>query len=369
MKNYVLDLSCIDSSASGAKQRILSIYKFIIAKNHNVNFTLIYTDFLDIKKKFKFNNVVFKKNPFNQKNLFFKILSVFYVYFYLTYSREKYDVIEHFTLPFIRIKKCINVVTIHDFRKIYFSKFFFTNLFFKLIYKIFLSSVNKIIVVSFSAKKELEKYFKYKNIFVSYNVISDLYSKQVKQKELLKIKKKYNLPRKFLISVGHLEKRKNFIALIQAIKILKDNKKNFNLIIIGQNSNETKKINNEIRKLNLNSNIKIFSNLTNYEVLCFYKLADVFVYPSLYEGFGIPMLESMATKLPIVLSDTKVFREITNNKYYYFDPKDPLSIANKIRFVSSDISVRKSMIDYGIKRIRIFKEKHQGNKIYKNIFK
>ena len=369
MKNYVLDLSCIDSSASGAKQRILSIYRSMIAKHHNVDFTLIYTDFPDIKKKFKFNNVIFKQNPFNQTNLFTKILSVFFVYFYLTYSKKKYDVIEHFTLPFFRIKNCINVVTIHDFRKIYFSKFFLTNLFFKIIYRIFLNSVDKIIVVSFSAKKELEKYFKYKNIFVSYNVISNLFSKKIKKTQLLKIKKKYNLPRKFIITVGHLEKRKNFVSLIRAIRILNDNKNNINLIIIGQKSNETKQINYEISNLKLDSNIKIFSNLTNYEVLCFYQLADIFVYPSLYEGFGIPMLESMATKLPIVLSNTKVFREITNNKYHYFDPKDPLSIANKIKYVSSDISIKKSMINYGTKRLRVFDEIYQANKIYKNVFK
>lgn len=367
MKNYVLDLSCIDSSASGAKQRILSIYREMIANYKNVKFTLIYTDFKDIKKEFNFPNVNFKKNPFSQSNLILKILSVFYVYFYLTYSDKKFDVVEHFTLPFIKIRGSINVVTIHDLRKIFFSNFFLTNIFFRIVYKIFLSSVDKIIVVSFSAKKELMQYFKFKNIIVSYNVITENYKKKIKQDYLIKIKKKYKLPKRFLISVGHLEKRKNFVNLIKAIKILKENKLNLNLIIIGQKSDETENIFNEIKNLKLSSNVRIFSNLNNDEVLCFYSLADIFIYPSLYEGFGIPMLESMASKLPIVLSNTQVFREITKNKYFYFDPNDPLSIANKIKFVFSDMFIRQNMVNYGQKRIKIFNPSVQAKKIYSNV--
>ena len=72
--------------------------------------------------------------------------------------------------------------------------------------------------------------------------------------------------------------------MIKAIKILKENKLNLNLIIIGQKSDETENIFNEIKNLKLSSNVRIFSNLDNDE-----NTADIFIYPSLYEGFGIPI--------------------------------------------------------------------------------
>ena len=105
---------------------------------------------------------------------------------------------------------------------------------------------------------------------------------------------------------------------------------NIRLIIIGQKANETIEINEIIKRLKLTSKVKIFSNLTDYEVGCFYKLTSLFVFPSIYEGFGIPILEAMASSKPMALSNLEVFREITENKYIYFDPYDPLSIANNI---------------------------------------
>ena len=117
--------------------------------------------------------------------------------------------------------------------------------------------------------------------------------------------------------------------------------------------------------------VKFISNLNDYEVKCFYKLAKLFVFPSIYEGFGIPILESMASKLPIVLSDTKVFREITENKYSYFDQYDPLSIANNIKFVLMNREIQKKMIKYGNRRINYFSLNFQKKKLdsfYNNLF-
>ena len=153
------------------------------------------------------------------------------------------------------------------------------------------------------------------------------------------------------------------MRLISAIDILKKDGHNIKLIIIGQKADETKKINRLIIKLNLSQNIKIFSNLNNFEVRCFYKLASLFVFPSIYEGFGVPLLEAMASSLPMVLSNTEVFREITQNKYSYFDQYDSLSIANRIKFVLLNKALQKKMIIYGKKRIVYFSAKVQSNQI------
>ena len=142
------------------------------------------------------------------------------------------------------------------------------------------------------------------------------------------------------------------------------------MIIVGQRANETKPIKKLINDLKLNSNIKIYENLRDYELRCFYKLANLFVFPSIYEGFGIPILESMASNTPIVLSNSDVFKEITLNKYIYFDPFDPLSIATKIKYVLSNKLIQKKMINFGKKRVKTFTldiQKKNLIKFYKNL--
>ena len=167
------------------------------------------------------------------------------------------------------------------------------------------------------------------------------------------------------MTVGHLEKRKNFINLIKSISILKKNKRDILLVIVGQESDETKNIKSLIKKLNLSSNVKIFSHLNNLEVRCLYSSASLFVFPSKYEGFGIPILEAMSSNLPMVLSNLELFREITENKYYYFDQFDPLSIANNIRYVIQNKFIQRKMINYGKKRINYFRLENQKKNFIK----
>ena len=91
----------------------------------------------------------------------------------------------------------------------------------------------------------------------------------------------------------------------------------------------------------------------------FVLVTSLFVFPSKYEGFGIPILEAMSSNLPMVLSNLEVFREITENKYYYFDQFDPLSIANNIRYVIQNKFIQRKMINYGKKRINYFRLENQ----------
>lgn len=367
---YIFDISCLDTYASGAKQRFLKLYSELIKKNKKKNFLIIYTTFSEVKKYFNYPNVTFKKNKFSQDNYIKKIISIIYIYFYTLLNSKKIRSIEFFTLPFLKIKKCHNIFTIHDLRRIYFSESILIKLLYKFFFKFFLKSADSIIVVSHSIKKEILHHFNKLKVSVVYNTI-DYYSfKKITQKNTIKVKKKYNLPERFILTVGHQEKRKNYLRLIKAINILKQDKENINLIIIGQKSDETRKIINIIHQLKLKKNIKIFSKLNDFEVKCFYKLSSLFVFPSTYEGFGIPILESMASKIPMVLSNTDVFREITQNKYIYFDQYDPLSIAQNIKLVLSDKKLQKKMINYGNKRIMNFTleyQKKEIDKFYNNI--
>ena len=369
--NYILDVSCLDKYSSGAKQRFMINYSSLIKLNKNKNFYIIHSrEYSDVKKFLNYSNLFFIKNPVSQDNYIIKMISVIYIFFYIRIKFRKIRAIEYFTLPFVKISKSKNVFTIHDLRKIYFSNYFVDRILFKFIFKFFLKKVDKVIVVSNAMKDEIKKNFGKLNMSTIYNTIDKKSFTKILRKDLISIKKKYDLPKKFILSVGHLEKRKNYLRLIKAISILKHTDINIKLIIIGQKADETEKINLLIKKLNLKSNVRILSSLNDYEVKCFYKVASLFVFPSIYEGFGIPILESMASNLPIILSNTKVFREITENKCLYFDQYDPLSIANKIKFILKNRNIQKKMIKYGKRRVDYFSlnnQKQRLNNLYSNL--
>ena len=370
--NYILDVSTLDAYSSGAKQRFLNLYSGLLQSNKKKHFFIIHsTDYKDVKKILNFNNVSFIRNPISQITYIRKIVSVIYIFFYIKYKFKKIGAVEYFTLPFFKTDNCKkNFFTIHDLRKIYFSNFFLNKIAFKFFFKFFLKKVDNIIVVSKAMKNEMMKNFGKLNMSIIYNTIDKKSFNNVSIKDINIVKKKYNLPKNFILTVGHLEKRKNYLRLINAIHILKKTNYVVKLYIIGQEADETTNIKKLIIELNLSSNVKVISNLSDFEVKCFYKLADLFVFPSIYEGFGIPILESMASNLPITLSNTEVFREITENKYLYFDQYDPLSIANNIKFILMNKNIQKKMIKYGKKRVNYFSvniQKQRLNKFYNNL--
>tara|TARA_B100000787_G_scaffold114955_1_gene85724 strand:+ start:1128 stop:2240 length:1113 start_codon:yes stop_codon:yes gene_type:complete len=360
---YVLDISTLDALSSGAKQRFLNLYSELIKLNKKKDFVIIYTKFNEVRKIFNYQNVNFIKNPFSQEKYLKKIISTVFLFFYIRIKFKKIKTIEYFTLPFFKIQNCKTIFTIHDLRRIYFSTFFLNRFFLTLFFKFFLKKADNIVVVSKAVKNEMTRYFNKLKMTVVYNTIDKSFFDKISTKDTNKIKKKYSLPNNFILTVGHLEKRKNFLPLIKAIKILKNDGQNIRLVIIGQNSDESEKIKSLITFLKLKKNIKIYSKLNDFEVACFYKSANLFVFPSIYEGFGIPLLESMASNLPMVLSNTEIFREVTESKYSYFDQYDPLSIANRIKYVLSNKNLQKQMVKYGEKRINFFSLDVQKKKI------
>ena len=106
--------------------------------------------------------------------------------------------------------------------------------------------------------------------------------------------------------------------------------------------------------MDLSDHVTILSGLSDLEVRCAYKLCSLFVFPSSYEGFGIPILEAMAAGAPMVLSELPVFREITQDQCVYFPYNDPNLMARAIDKVLSSDSEKDRLIQYGNKRVQDF---------------
>ncbi len=172
---------------------------------------------------------------------------------------------------------------------------------------------------------------------------------------LERIKTDFGLPSEFLLFVGAFEPRKNLPTLLKALRIVHDRQAKIPLVLVGRKGQDTDNIRATIRKLELGSWVKILGYMEGAELKYVYKLASAFVFPSLWEGFGIPLLEAMASRLPIVTSGTSALPEIAQDAAVYADPEDPEDIAAKIIDVLGDRALREKLVTAGETRVRSFR--------------
>jgi len=166
--------------------------------------------------------------------------------------------------------------------------------------------------------------------------------------------KKHALPSDFLLFVGAIEPRKNLTSLIKALKIVHKKYSKISLVIAGRKGSDYPKVQALILKNQLEGWVKILDYLPREEVRCLYSLASLFVFPSLCEGFGLPLLEAMAGRLPLVVSGVSALPEIAEDAALYFDPNSPESIAGRIVEALQDKSLQKKLIARGVERSKDF---------------
>jgi len=178
--------------------------------------------------------------------------------------------------------------------------------------------------------------------------------KQIERQDLERIKTNLKLPSDFLLFVGAHEPRKNLPNLLKALRLVHDRYRKVPLVLVGRKGQDSDNVQKDIQKLALDSWVKTLGYMDEAELKYVYRLASVFVFPSLWEGFGIPLLEAMASGLPIVTSRTSALPEIAQDAAVYTDPNDPEDIATKIIHVLKDQTLRDKLISAGEKRVEFF---------------
>jgi len=220
-----------------------------------------------------------------------------------------------------------------------------------------LQKADGIVTISrFTAQQLTERFnVEGKRIKIVYPGIDRSYWEDVEQKRLNQTKAYYGLPSDFLLFVGASEQRKNLLNLLEALKIIHARYRKISLLLIGPKGQDYKNIKTRIQQLELDPWVKMFGYLEDNELKDFYWLASAFVYPSLWEGFGIPLLEAMACGVPVVTSQTSALPETGGEAAVYSDPKNPEDIAEKTIQVLEDNTLRERLISAGKKRIQSFR--------------
>ncbi len=189
-----------------------------------------------------------------------------------------------------------------------------------LILKYCLDNSEFTITISNFIKEEIKKKFD-----ISYTNLKVFYCNIIPQKKLKKKNKNY------ILSVGHYESRKNYLNLVKSFFVLKKNfKYSGKLIIVSNNFTKKNSVINYIQKKKIQRSVIIKKKTTQDNLKKLYADADLFVFPSTYEGFGLPILEALMQNCKVLTSNIKVFREILGSKFIYFNPYSPRDMSEKI---------------------------------------
>ena len=249
------------------------------------------------------------------------------------------------------------VTTVHDFSFLLYPEWhpkdrinYFWKTFYKQIYK------SDLILTDSNFIKEEAKEFlridhdKIRTVYMGYdNTAFKLYDRA----EVLNFQKDKGLPENFILFVGSIEPRKNIEKLLQAyIQLPEYVKKEFRLVLAGFSGWENKNIMN--LKDKMKKHVMFLGYLSVGELSVMYNSAKLFVYPSLYEGFGLPPVEAMACGCPVVVSNVASLPEVCGDAAYYVDPYNVESIAEGMYKVPTDNTLRKSLIEKGLERAKLF---------------
>jgi glycosyltransferase involved in cell wall biosynthesis len=164
------------------------------------------------------------------------------------------------------------------------------------------------------------------------------------------ILKRHNIVKyKYILAVSNMNPNKNFKAIIDSIRYLGELE--YDVVIAGGTN---PKVFGK-QDISINDRIKYIGYVSDKELKALYKYATCFVFPSFYEGFGLPPLEAMACGCPVIVSNTASIPEVCGEAAIYCDPHNPEDIAEKIKQLCGNESLRKEMINKGIDRIRMFR--------------
>ncbi|MHC1681617.1 MAG: glycosyltransferase family 4 protein [Clostridiaceae bacterium] len=231
-----------------------------------------------------------------------------------------------------------------------------------------------IITVSQFSKKDIIRAFNIPEdkIYVTHLAAEDIYRPLQKSKSKMLVKKLYGISGDFILYIGGFSPRKNIIGLIEAFsKLLEIYKKEIFLVIAGTKGKSYEIYKQRTIDLNVENNVIFPGFIDMSHMPLIYNAAKLFVYPSFYEGFGLPPIEAMACGTPVITSNLTSIPEIVGNSALLMDPYDVDELSDKMYYALTDKSIRKALTARGLQRSKALSWENTAIKTlnaYKDIF-
>ena len=278
----------------------------------------------------------------------------------LDLRRERIDVFHapHYVLPLLT--PCRSVVTIHDCIHLMFPQYLPGRLAHAYARTVLWAAVrrsDRILTVSEASKRDILHFFNVSaaKVEVIPNGIDERFRLVPSDEEIARVRERYLLHDPFLLYAGNIKPHKNIERLIEAFHLLRQRGHDqLRLLIIGNEVSKYPTLRRTVHRFKLHTYVRFLGFVPDQMLAVLYRLADVFVFPSLYEGFGLPPLEAMASGTPVVTSNVSSLPEVVGDAAVLVDPYSAASIAEGIQQVLSDPVLRQTLAARGLARAREF---------------
>lgn len=360
-----IDARYIRNKFCGAGRVSLNLIK-ALARNDSKNEYIIYTN--DMR-----NLPIVDRPNFTEKKIGIPMYSLKdHLITYKIVKSDKLDIFHSQLMSFPLLLKISakKVLTVHDTMGAKYAWFYeshgkvkkhFIHRYFKFLIKKSVGDADVIITVSNFSKDDITDFFnitndKVKVVYngVTYNDFTPL-SPQEKSDKFKYLKEKYAINKPFILYIGNFKRYKNIKGTLEGYaKYKRNNPQSDVILVIGGNDKNVIYPKALAQKLNINNDVCFINYIDEEDLPIIYAMSKLFIFPSIYEGFGIPPLEAMASGSPVLTSNATALPEVVGDAGILVNPLDTDEIAEKINVLLTDKSLREGLIAKGIKRVRMF---------------
>lgn len=281
--------------------------------------------------------------------------------------RDRLDILHSPCLTAPLYLPCPSVVTIHDMIWLFPEKFSRGNSssgrrklmewYYRFVPQFAARHASAVLTVSYAAKESIVQHLRLSpdQVFVTYEAASYIYRRVDEPERMEAMRRKYNLGTDFILAIGSADPRKNITTLIRACALLPVSlRERYRLAIVWTHRFLASDLAEQVKALGVNSQVRFLNHISDEELVLLYNAASLFVFPSLYEGFGLPPLEAMACGTPVVAANNSSIPEVVGDAALLFEAKDIEAMAGMIVQVLTDKVLRTGLIEKGLERASNF---------------
>jgi glycosyltransferase involved in cell wall biosynthesis len=288
----------------------------------------------------------------------------------LALARERVTLFHapHYVLP--PLVRCKSVVTIHDVIHLMFPQYLPSRMalaYARMSIGLAARRATRVMTVSESSKRDILRYVDIppEKVDVIYNAYDERFGVEPEEEAVLRVRERYQLHDEFVLYAGNVKPHKNLERLIEAFYLVrKSGLDHLKLVLIGDDISKYFALRRAVHQYQLHPYVRFLGYLPEETLAVMYRLAGVFVFPSLYEGFGLPPLEAMASGTPVVTSNVSSMPEVAGDAAVLVDPYEPQAIADGITKVLTDETLRADLRRKGLARAKQFSWEQSVRRIH-----
>ena len=270
-------------------------------------------------------------------------------------------------LPYgLRRNQIRSVVSVHNLISIRFTKHY--NILERIIEYIKVSSAchraDRIIAASEATKRDIAHLLgiSHEKIDVVYEGCNPMYSQKISDEQVEAVKRKYNLPERYILNIGEMVERKNFGLIVEAMAELPED---INLVVVGEQTSYTRRIKRRLKILGFEERVHFRRNIAQEDRPALYKGAEIFINPSKFEGFSIEILEALSVGGPVIAARGSSLEEAGGPDSIYVSSKDCGELVDAIENIRNDEALRQRMIEQGARHVTHFRSEVAAYNIMK----